>query len=458
MEAWQGPAILIFNNAKFKESDFDALMQIRVGGKQDDDTKIGKHGLGFNSCYHFTDVPSFISGDSIVFLDPLEEFLPAKDGNTQRGTIGPIPKNGIRRCREKDQLVPFEGIEGINFRSTFNGTLFRIPLRQQKSEISDSTYTISKILNLIKTIKTTLSSQFLFLRNIETMEISYIPPVVAGTVSRQIDLRSHWKATIKGLDENVRNQRKSVTNSIFQLEIEVITKPEKGLSTANNSSSEKQNDHWIIVTDAQQNPESLKKYAEQHRLRMSGGVAALLKSSKGIIESSFVGRMYSFFQLSDTTNLPVHLNGTWAQSSDRGKLLIDEDDLPDLDRQKLDWNRHILLDFLPKLYSKLLKEVIRLRNNRKIELNDHPILKFWPFPPTTRNYPKYAIEYGCKVLQHIIQKEDNFWSDPSNMTNGTNNVDSLFELLPYEKAFELHILLRNNWDEIGEFFTYYLYN
>ena len=71
MKAWQGPAILIFNNAKFKESDFDSLMQIRVGGKQGDDTKIGKHGLGFNSCYHFTDVPSFISGDSIVFLDPL---------------------------------------------------------------------------------------------------------------------------------------------------------------------------------------------------------------------------------------------------------------------------------------------------------------------------------------------------------------------------------------------------
>src|SRR4051812_27090863 len=70
MKAWQGPAILIFNNAIFKESDFDSLMQMRIGGKQDDFTKIGKHGLGFNSCYHFTDVPSFISGDNIAFLDP----------------------------------------------------------------------------------------------------------------------------------------------------------------------------------------------------------------------------------------------------------------------------------------------------------------------------------------------------------------------------------------------------
>src|SRR5688572_16006560 len=133
MKAWQGPAILIFNNAKFKESDFQSLMQIRVGGKQDDDTKIGKHGLGFNSCYHFTDVPSFISGDFIAFLDPQEKFLPIKDGMTQRGIIGPIPKDGIYQYPGKDQLVPFMGIEGIDFQSTFEGTLFRIPLRNEPS-------------------------------------------------------------------------------------------------------------------------------------------------------------------------------------------------------------------------------------------------------------------------------------------------------------------------------------
>src|ERR1043165_7092354 len=116
MKAWQGPAILIFNDARFTDADFDSLMQIRVGGKQDDDTKIGKHGLGFNSCYHFTDAPSFISGDSIAFLDPQEKYL------KQRGIISPIPKDGLSEFVKKDQLVPFEGIEGVDFRSTFNGT------------------------------------------------------------------------------------------------------------------------------------------------------------------------------------------------------------------------------------------------------------------------------------------------------------------------------------------------
>src|SRR5918911_714398 len=100
MRAWQGPAILIFNNSKFSESDFTSLMQIRVGGKQGDDTKIGKHGIGFNSCYHFTDVPSFISGSSFAFLDPQEKYL------HKRGIKGDIPKNGIGAFPKKDQLVP----------------------------------------------------------------------------------------------------------------------------------------------------------------------------------------------------------------------------------------------------------------------------------------------------------------------------------------------------------------
>src|SRR6266511_2585258 len=98
----------------------------------------------------------------------------------------------------------------------------------------------------------------------------------------------------------------------------------------------------------------LKEYAKRYRLRVLGGVAAPLKSS-----NDFKGRMYSFLPLPDTTNLPVHLNGTWAQGSDRGRLLIEEDDMPDIDHQKLNWNRHILLDFLPRLHCKLLIELQR---------------------------------------------------------------------------------------------------
>ncbi|KAK5805698.1 histidine kinase-like ATPase, partial [Linnemannia elongata] len=70
MAAWQGPALIIYNNAEFSEKDFEALCKLGIGNKKDDPSKIGRHGLGFNSVYHFTDVPSIVSGPYLGFFDP----------------------------------------------------------------------------------------------------------------------------------------------------------------------------------------------------------------------------------------------------------------------------------------------------------------------------------------------------------------------------------------------------
>ncbi|CAH1765873.1 4457_t:CDS:2 [Entrophospora sp. SA101] len=479
MEAWQGPAILIFNNAQFKEQDFDSLMQIRVGGKHRDYTKIGKHGLGFNSCYHFTDAPSFISGDSIAFLDPQEKYLPRKNDLPQRGMIGPFPKNGIRRFRERDQLAPFEDIEGISFHSTFEGVLFRIPLRQQPSEISDRIFPVDDVLKLFKSIKSNITSHFLFLRNVEEIEVSHIPEAASP-----FQARSLWKATVKNLDKDVRKKRKEIVDGeiqVFQMKIELI-----------DEEKNEQNDQWIIATGAQQDPEDseLREYARRHRLRILGGVASLLKSQKNEDEvnkamvneyqrgfmgrmtfksqkeweeienqNDFKGRMFSFLPLPDDTCLPVHLNGTWAQSSDRARLLLEKDNLADLDHQKLGWNRHILLEFLPKVYCKLLEEILKLHNNNEIDLENRCISNFWPFPPVTQNYPKYIISFGCKVLQHILQSENIFQLITSDyyylhngdvtFTNENVKVDNLFRCLSYSNITAFRELLRKNWKEIG---------
>ncbi|CAG8715933.1 11993_t:CDS:2, partial [Funneliformis caledonium] len=128
-------------------------MQLRVGGKQDD----WEEWIRFQYVFSFYDVPSFISGDSIAFLDPQEKFL------RQRGIIGLFPTNGVEGLSEKDHLVPFEGIEGINYRSNFEETLFRIPFRREASKISDRTFSITEILELFFNLKSTILSQLLYL-------------------------------------------------------------------------------------------------------------------------------------------------------------------------------------------------------------------------------------------------------------------------------------------------------
>lgn len=36
----------------------------------------GRFGLGFNAVYHFTDMPSFVSGEHLVIFDPHTKYLP----------------------------------------------------------------------------------------------------------------------------------------------------------------------------------------------------------------------------------------------------------------------------------------------------------------------------------------------------------------------------------------------
>ncbi|KAG0367965.1 hypothetical protein BGX24_003020, partial [Mortierella sp. AD032] len=132
MEAWQGPALVFYNDATFTEEGFSALCKLGVGNKGDDTSKIGRHGLGFNSAYHFTDVPSVVSGHSLVFFDPHMSNLPKSldaygDLVAQKGY-----RYDMRRLSAEslvDQLQPYKGFFGCDMESYFDGTMFRLPLR-----------------------------------------------------------------------------------------------------------------------------------------------------------------------------------------------------------------------------------------------------------------------------------------------------------------------------------------
>jgi sacsin len=89
MDQWQGPALCVYNNAVFSARDFANVARIGQGSKLDKLSSTGRFGLGFNAVYHFSDVPSFVSGDSVVFLDPHGIYVPSADGSG-----APAPESG----------------------------------------------------------------------------------------------------------------------------------------------------------------------------------------------------------------------------------------------------------------------------------------------------------------------------------------------------------------------------
>src|ERR1043165_6444721 len=98
-------------------------------------------GVGFNSIYHITDSPSFITGDNYVILDPHEWYF---DGGVQYE----FGERLVEEC--PDQFVPFR----IPCDKPFQGTIFRYPLRTDDdsidSKISKKIYKPKEILTIFQ--------------------------------------------------------------------------------------------------------------------------------------------------------------------------------------------------------------------------------------------------------------------------------------------------------------------
>jgi sacsin len=67
-----GPALMVYNDAVFTEDDFKSIQRIGDSIKKSEESKskIGRFGIGFNSVYHITELPSFVSASNLVLLDP----------------------------------------------------------------------------------------------------------------------------------------------------------------------------------------------------------------------------------------------------------------------------------------------------------------------------------------------------------------------------------------------------
>ena len=166
---------LILGSWGFLTPNHRSLQNIsRIGqaSKLDKLVTTGRFGLGFNSVFHLTDLPSFVTGDHVVMFDPHEKYVPGSTG-TARGLK--IKFTGTDLIKNfPDQFQPYCHF-GCNLTDNFDGTLFRFPLRNHttasESEISKTVYLKKSLDEMITGMEDAIPKMLLFLRNVVQVEL-----------------------------------------------------------------------------------------------------------------------------------------------------------------------------------------------------------------------------------------------------------------------------------------------
>ncbi len=125
--------------------------------------------------FHWTDVPSIVSGDHLVMFDPHAKYVPGATDNS-RGIK--IRFTGTELANQFPDQMNTYCIFGNDMKKCFDGTLFRFPFRNtttaSKSEISKKQYNEdANISELIENFKKVVSKVILFLRHVQRVEFYF---------------------------------------------------------------------------------------------------------------------------------------------------------------------------------------------------------------------------------------------------------------------------------------------
>ncbi|XP_071734151.1 uncharacterized protein [Rutidosis leptorrhynchoides] len=407
MAEWQGPALYCFNNSVFSPQDLYAISRIGQESKLEKPFAIGRFGLGFNCVYHFTDIPTFVSGENIVLFDPHACNLPGISPSHPGLRI----KFSGRKILEQfpDQFSPFLHF-GCDMQQAFPGTLFRFPLRNAKvalkSQIKKEAYSPQDVTSLLSSFAEVVSETLLFLRNVKTIAIytkegagsemqlvhrvhkEHIGEAEPGALNY---LHEHYDGSdINRFYEKLR--RSSDTGLPW--------KSQKLLLTEKSSSEEKSN-VWLTSEcfdgrHGKRNSEANDN--KSHKYIPWACVASCLKTDFSEAERNFEGQAFCFLPLPISTGLPVHVNAYFELSSNRRDIWFGND-MAGGGKKRSEWNVYLLEEVAAPAYGHLLEKL-----TLEIE-NSDSFYSFWPTTATSGPWASmvqklysFVADSGLRVL------------------------------------------------------------
>ncbi|MHB9068366.1 MAG: sacsin N-terminal ATP-binding-like domain-containing protein [Pirellulaceae bacterium] len=174
MSCLQGRALVFLNDQVFTDEDWAKIQDIGNSGKAMDTAKTGRFGLGFNCVYNVTDYPMLLTGGHLGIFDPHANVV---EGATHADpgaawTLGDLWEN------YPDLLAPFLELGLRDGQTEFDGTIFRLPLRDQRmalsSEVSSEPYKTEDFRQMVESVEKHAGDLILFLNSVRDFKLSKI--------------------------------------------------------------------------------------------------------------------------------------------------------------------------------------------------------------------------------------------------------------------------------------------
>ena len=401
----QGPALLVQNNGVMKEKDIQAIREISQSSKKGDHSKIGKFGLGFNSVYHITDTPSFLTGDSLYIFDPSQKYLHLN--KMGQGMVGSKFKLSERFSISPNQFLPFvsqnpaEDFLAHYPHKDYNGTLFRLPLRTttqiQVSSLGRPEFTDRNVVELLNEMRDNMANICLFLKNVRNIRI----------LQWEVGQNSPTQLCACAVNDNDNNLATLIPRILQRKKEDLYADVKKGsvhsatwtrdVSIALGANNQRNTLRYLMSARFGANIEYTKIYDHMNSNQDRGflpiaGIAALINSNfKDPFESYaklVSGMTFCFLPLPIRTEFPVQINAYFAVTTDRQAINNKEE-------MYKTWNS-LLRDYvIAPLYAQILLEA---RNHLSIE--DYYKL----FPRTVNVSGRYLCFYTLHFSIAVLLK------------------------------------------------------
>lgn len=364
MRPLMGPALLVVNDSEFSKDDLESIQAIAESSKKSTSSKIGRFGLGFNTCYNVTDFPSFVTRNGIFCLDPHQAACADGEDEGAQWTL----EEAWALFPDWPAVFQAGGLEQNATRH--KGAIFRLPLRDltqaSASQICKEAFLPEHFHQIVDQLREVGPEMLLFTQHLTTFTVSEILSDGSVAPRRLLSFQTRNLREVRAARKRFQEVLDAAEGAVSPSHSEPFRVGETprvryehhfAVERAEVQTEQK----WLVVQGGFGSPQS-ELLAAASELIAAGekalpvaGVAIQLATEEGASPPQPVeGAVFCGLPVKQTLHLPIHINGYFELDSHRTGLTDDVNVSSKIGQARQRWNELLLRSGVAVAYAEAL--------------------------------------------------------------------------------------------------------